>query len=151
MPQFSGSPSSVEQQKRRFLREAQAASQLRHPNVCPVHDLGEERATPFLVMEWVEGESLQRRLEQIGRFEDLRRAVTLLCQALRGLEAIHETCGLVHRDLKPANILLDAADTPLLADFGLARPLRARRLPHCSRHPSGDGPLHGPGAGRRQF
>jgi serine/threonine-protein kinase len=124
VPQFSGSPASLEQQHRRFLREAQAASQLRHPNVCPVHDLGEEKGTPYLVMEWVDGESLQKRLEQRGPLKDACEAVTLVCQALRGLEALHETCGLVHRDLKPANILLDAHGTPLLSDFGLARPLR---------------------------
>jgi hypothetical protein len=104
----------------RFLREARAAARVRHAHVCPVHDVGEQDGRPFVVMAFVEGESLADRLRR-GPLDDPRQAVRLVRQAAEGLAAVHAE-GILHRDIKPGNILLDRAGDALLTDFGLARP-----------------------------
>jgi serine/threonine protein kinase len=105
----------------RFQREARSAAQVWHPHVCPIYDVGEDQGQPFVVMAYVEGQSLAERLAQHGRFEDVAAAVVLVRQVLDALEAVHGH-GIVHRDLKPGNIMLDAAGRAVLTDFGLARP-----------------------------
>jgi non-specific serine/threonine protein kinase len=101
----------------RFWREARAAARVSHPNICQLHEIGEEDGTPFIVMELLEGEPLTDR---IGRGPvAAREAVSTTCGVLAALEALHRA-GLVHRDLKPSNVFLTPHGVKLL-DFGLAR------------------------------
>lgn len=121
VPHFHGSPLQRSTARQRFLREGSAAARIRHPHVCPIHDVGEHEGTPFVVMAYVEGQSLAERLRDLGRFDDPRQAVSLIRQVAEALEIVHGH-GVIHRDLKPANILLDARGQAVLTDFGLARP-----------------------------
>jgi serine/threonine protein kinase/WD40 repeat protein len=107
--------------RQRFLREARAAAPIRHPHVCPIYSVGEHRAIPYVVMAFVEGQSLAERLAGNRRFENCRQAVELIRQVAEGLSAVHAQ-GIIHRDLKPGNILLERAGQAVLTDFGLARP-----------------------------
>ncbi|HVK15276.1 MAG TPA: serine/threonine-protein kinase, partial [Gemmataceae bacterium] len=119
LPQFDGPPARQAEQGRRFEREAQAAARVRHPNVCPVFDVGLHEGRPFIVMALVEGESLGDYLHRETRVADIGRAVDWAGQLLDALAAVH-ALGIVHRDLKPGNILLDAG-RPVVTDFGLSR------------------------------
>lgn len=105
--------------KARFEREAKVISQLQHPNICVLHDVGSEDGTDFLVMEFLEGESLADRLRKgpLPTEELLRIGI----QIADGLEKAHRA-GVVHRDLKPGNVMLTKTGAKLL-DFGLAKPL----------------------------
>lgn len=107
----------------RFVNEARAAAALAHPNVVAVYDVGEEAGTPFLVMEFVEGESLRERLQREGRLPPAE-IVRIAAAVADALAAAHER-GLVHRDVKPANILLTPDGRVRLADFGIALALGA--------------------------
>lgn len=118
-PLFHGPEETRAAARLRFLREARAAAAIRHPNVCPIYDVGEDAGRPYVVMALVEGESLGDRLERKGRSEDQREAVALVVQVAEALAAVH-AAHVVHRDVKPGNILLDRAGVPLLSDFGLA-------------------------------
>ena len=104
--------------RQRFWREARAAASVNHPNVCQIHDVGEDSGTLFLAMELLEGESLAERLAR-GPLP-VGDAVPIALQILAALAALHGR-GLVHRDLKPANVFLTPHGVKLL-DFGLARP-----------------------------
>ena len=106
--------------RRRFVREARAGAAVRHENVVRIYAV-EEQPTPYLVMEYVPGVSLQYHLDLTGPLE-VREVLRIGAQIARGLAAAHAT-GLVHRDIKPANVLLEGADCPQvkLTDFGLAR------------------------------
>jgi eukaryotic-like serine/threonine-protein kinase len=113
--------------RERFVREARAISQLNHPNVCTLHDVGEVGEISFLVMEYVEGETLASRL---ARTEiPLDQALTYGIQIAEALERAHRQ-GIIHGDLKPGNVMLTQTGTKLL-DFGLARQLPAA-APHAS-------------------
>ena len=103
--------------RERFVREARAAATLTHPHVCTVHDVGRDGEVDYLVMEYIQGETLASRLAR-GPLP-LDDAVTLAIQLADALAAAHRQ-GIVHRDLKPANIMLTAGG-PKLLDFGLAR------------------------------
>jgi eukaryotic-like serine/threonine-protein kinase len=106
--------------RRRFVREAQAAAAVRDDHVVAIHAVGEAKGLPYLVMEYVEGPSLQERLDRDGALpvEDVLR---IGAQVAQGLAAAHAH-GLVHRDVKPANILLENGVARVkLTDFGLAR------------------------------
>jgi DNA-binding beta-propeller fold protein YncE len=106
----------------RFCREARAAAQVTHDNLVAVHtvDEHEKSGLPYLVMQLVNGESLEQRLRRVGKLPVLDVA-RLGQQAAAGLAAAHEK-GLIHRDIKPGNILLEAgSDRVKLTDFGLAR------------------------------
>jgi serine/threonine protein kinase len=109
----------------RFLREARAAAQIRHPNVARVSHYGEQDGECFYVMELVEGETLETRVRRDGRLP-LPLALEVMEQAARALAAA-EACGVVHRDIKPSNIMLefDAAGALLVKviDFGVAKVL----------------------------
>jgi eukaryotic-like serine/threonine-protein kinase len=105
----------------RFLREARLAARLAHPNIVAVYNVGEEDGRPFIVMEYVEGETLSDLLRRRGRLEPAE-AVSLTVQACSGLETAHEA-ELVHRDIKPQNLLLTPEGTLKIADFGIARSL----------------------------
>lgn len=107
--------------RQRFAAEAEALARFRHPGVVNLHAAGEERGHPYLVMDFVEGESLQERIER----EPLSpaAAVELLISLSRSLAAAH-AAGILHRDLKPDNVLLRQEDgSPVLIDFGLAKDL----------------------------
>jgi serine/threonine-protein kinase len=105
--------------RRRFLREAQLAGRLSHPNVVRVLGQGEEAGRPYIVLEHVDGRSVGEELARVGRFPP-ERACELGAQAAAGLAAAHEQ-GLVHRDVKPQNLLLTADDGLKVTDFGIAR------------------------------
>jgi serine/threonine protein kinase len=107
--------------RERFLREARAVNRINHPNIVEITDFGEDGGLVFLVMEFVEGESLQAAL-QSGRFE-LVRALRIAMQIASALGRAHEL-GVIHRDLKPENVLLvprAGTDFAKLTDFGIAK------------------------------
>lgn len=104
--------------KRRFWREARLASQLNHPNIVRVLDVGEDAGQPYFCMEYVEGANLaQKTANQPLRPEAAARYVEAVARAV---QYAHEQ-GVLHRDLKPSNVLVDAEDCPKITDFGLAR------------------------------
>ena len=105
--------------RRRFWQEARAAAQVSHPNACRIYDVAEEQDRLVLVMEFIEGESLARRVER-GTLPAWEAAQIVLA-ILSALEAFHKI-GIVHRDLKPENIILSDGGTKLL-DFGIAKHL----------------------------
>jgi hypothetical protein len=104
--------------RQRFDREARAISSLNHPNICTLYDIGHEGETDYLVMEYLEGETLAARLAKgpLSTDQVLKYGIEI-CD---GLEKAHRT-GVLHRDLKPGNIMLTATGAKLL-DFGLAKP-----------------------------
>src|SRR2546426_12593279 len=105
---------------RRFIREARAAAAVRNEHVINIHDVNELNNPPYLVMEYIDGVSLQERLDRRAPLE-LKEILRIGMQAATGLAAAHAQ-GLVHRDIKPANILLEnGVERVKLTDFGLAR------------------------------
>lgn len=106
--------------RRRFAREAKAAAAVLHPNVVAIHGVSNDESLPYLVMPYVRGESLQKRIDREGPLP-LIDILRIGSQIAAGLAAAHEQ-GLVHRDIKPANILLeDGVERVAITDFGLAR------------------------------
>ncbi len=105
--------------RERFFREARAAGQLSHPNIITIHDLGEENGVPYLAMEYLEGEDLQRRMAGHDRMS-LSHKLDLAIEVCEGLQFAHNHA-VVHRDIKPANIFITDDGTVKLLDFGLAR------------------------------
>jgi serine/threonine protein kinase len=103
--------------KRRFLREAQAAAILDHPNICPVYEADESGGEMFLTMAFIVGRSLKDRIAE-GRLP-LVEALAIADRVAEGLKAAHER-GVVHRDIKPANIMLGREGQVRITDFGLA-------------------------------
>jgi eukaryotic-like serine/threonine-protein kinase len=103
----------------RFEREAKVISQLQHPNICVLHDVGNEGPIDFLVMEFLQGESLAERLKK-GPLP-AEQILTIAIEIADALEKAHRA-GVVHRDLKPGNVMLTKSGAKLL-DFGLAKPL----------------------------
>jgi len=103
---------------RRFLVEARAMASVKHPGVVAIHDFHGDEAGAYLVMEYVEGESLAAALGRLGRLNPIA-AMNLVAQAADALQAVHER-GIVHRDVKPANLLVRADGTVALTDFGIA-------------------------------
>jgi eukaryotic-like serine/threonine-protein kinase len=107
--------------KSRFEREARTISQLNHPNICVLHDVGHEAGIDFLVMEFLDGESLAERLSK-GALP-LAQALRIAVEIAAALDRAHRA-GIVHRDLKPGNVMLTKTGAKLL-DFGLAKPAAA--------------------------
>jgi WD40 repeat protein len=105
-------------ERERFLREAEAAAGLSHPNVVQVYDVGDHVGRPYFTMEFLEGGSLAQQLS--GAPLPARQAAQLVATLASAVQAAHQG-GIIHRDLKPANVLLTADGTPKVADFGLAR------------------------------
>ena len=102
-----------------FLREARAAAALRHPHIVDVYDAGVERDRPYIVMEYVSGETLRDRLTREGPLAPLE-AAALAAEIAEALDYAHRR-GVVHCDVKPGNILLSPEQGPKLVDFGIAR------------------------------
>jgi serine/threonine protein kinase len=111
--------SSNESALARFLSEARAAGKLTHPNVVAIHEVGEEAATYYLVMELVTGGSVADLLQKTSRLSVLD-ATRIIVDAARGLGAAHAV-GLVHRDIKPSNLLMTETGSVKVADFGLVK------------------------------
>jgi dienelactone hydrolase/predicted Ser/Thr protein kinase len=104
--------------RERFLVEARAAAALSHPNICVIHEVGDDAGQPFIAMEYVEGESLRQRLERRPLCPD--EAVALFSQVVAGLDEAHRN-GIVHRDIKSGNIMVTAQGQARIMDFGLAK------------------------------
>src|SRR5690242_3936250 len=109
----------------RFRHEAQAIARLRHPNIVDVYDFGDFQGTPYMIVEYVPGGSLAARMAT-GPL-DRETAIRILRGIAAGLDYAHAH-GVVHRDVKPANVLLTAEESPVLADFGLAKLMQGSSL-----------------------
>jgi len=107
-----------EQAKMRLLREAQAAAKLDHPNICAVYEVAEEDGQNFIVMQYVEGETLDHRLKRTPL--DQSQAISIGIQVADALAEAHAR-GIVHRDIKPANIMITTRGQAKVMDFGLAK------------------------------
>lgn len=136
LPHFNGSPEKQKKLQVRFLREARAAAAVEHPNVCPIYDVGVQDGHPFVVMAYVEGQSLADRL-LVDPIVEAGEAVGILVKVANGLAAVHGH-GIIHRDIKPANILIRQKDgEPVLTDFGLAQ------MAHDDENLTADGTILG--------
>ena len=118
-------------QLERFRREARAVAQLNHPHVVTVIDAGEDDGNPFIVFEYVEGETLKDRIRRLGRLP-VAEAVAYAVEIARALECAHSHM-LVHRDVKPQNVLIDPDGRAKVTDFGIARSLEAQGLTATGR------------------
>jgi serine/threonine-protein kinase len=105
----------------RFRSEAEAVARLQHPGIVQIYEVGEDAGRPFFSLEFIDGESLDRKLR--GTPLPAREAAGLVRQMAEAMDYAHQA-GVVHRDLKPANVLLTAAGVPKVGDFGLAKRLQ---------------------------
>ncbi len=125
--EISDQPAQIE----RFRREARAVAQLSHPNIVAVIDAGEDGGYPYIVFEYVEGETLKQRIDRLGRLR-LDEAAAYTIEVGRGLGAAHAR-RLVHRDVKPQNVLIDPEGRAKVTDFGIARGIDAKGLTATGR------------------
>src|ERR671933_732483 len=118
-------------QLERFRREARAVARLNHPHLVTVIDAGEDEGTPYIVFEYVEGETLKDRIRRLGRLP-VPEAVAYAIEIGRALSAAHAQ-RLVHRDVKPQNVLIDSEGRAKVTDFGIARSLESDGLTKTGR------------------
>jgi len=104
---------------KRFMREAQSAGKLTHPNIVTIYDVVKSKNMTYIVMQYIEGHSLQKTISS-GQKIPIEEAVLLMTQMCSALSYAHKK-GIIHRDIKPANILIDKEGKPYLVDFGIAR------------------------------
>ena len=107
--------------KRRLLREAQAAAKLDHPNICAVYDVNEAKSLTYIVMQYIEGDTLAEKMER--QTLELSTALAIAEQAAEGLAEAHKH-GIVHRDIKPQNMMITPRGQLKILDFGLAKQMR---------------------------
>jgi formylglycine-generating enzyme required for sulfatase activity/serine/threonine protein kinase len=119
-PHFTESPS--EDSLERFYREARTAGTLRHPNICPIHDVGQIDGKHYISMAYIEGRPLSAYI-QPDKPQTERQILIVVRKLALALQEAHDD-GIVHRDLKPANIMIDKKGEPIIMDFGLARQTR---------------------------
>ncbi len=118
-------------QLERFRQEARAVAKLSHPNVVAVIDAGEDGGHPYIVFEYVEGETLKQRINRVGAL-DAQEALAYAIEIARGLTVAHAR-KMVHRDIKPQNVLIDAEGRAKLTDFGISRQLERNGLTATGR------------------
>ncbi|MBS1884198.1 MAG: serine/threonine protein kinase, partial [Actinobacteria bacterium] len=118
-------------QLERFRQEARAVAKLSHPNVVSVIDAGEDGGYPYIVFEYVEGETLKARINRVGAL-DVQEALAYAIEIARGLTVAHAR-KMVHRDIKPQNVLIDAEGRAKLTDFGISRQLERDGLTATGR------------------
>ena len=123
--EMSDQPDQIE----RFRREARAVAQLSHPNVVAVIDAGEDGGHPYIVFEYVDGETLKQRIERVGPLP-VDEATAYAIEIGRGVLAAHAR-RLVHRDVKPQNVLIDSEGRAKVTDFGIARSEERRVGKEC--------------------
>ncbi len=123
--------SSSEQDKARFIQEAKAASAINHPNICTIHDIQEHDGSIFIVMEFVDGQTLK----DLPSPCPMKRAIDIGIQIADGLAAAHEK-GIVHRDIKPDNIMIRKDGIAQIMDFGLAKLRTAKSVSRLTREGS---------------
>src|SRR6476469_2099059 len=114
--------SSDSDQLERFRREARAVAQLSHPHIVGVIDAGEDEGRPYIVFEYVEGDTLKQRINEVGRLP-VDESVAYAIEIARALGCAHDH-GIVHRDVKPQNVLIDEEGSAKVTDFGIARSLK---------------------------
>ncbi len=125
--EISDQPDQLE----RFRREARSVAQVSHPNVVAVIDAGEDSGYPYIVFEYVSGETLKQRIDRLGRLP-LDESAAYAIEIGRGLSAAHAR-RLVHRDVKPQNVLIDPEGRAKVTDFGIARSLESDGLTKTGR------------------
>src|SRR5438045_3134526 len=118
-------------QLERFRREARSVARLNHPHVVTVIDAGEDQGCPYIVFEYIAGETLKERIRRLGRLP-VPEALAYAIEIARALQAAHMEM-LVHRDVKPQNVLLDADGRAKVTDFGIARSLEGESLTLAGR------------------